>query len=148
MIKLLSSVFLGWSLGSNHSGNAFGTAVASKAIRYRNAIILCSLFIILGAYLGGKNGMITLSKLVNQNINTAFITTLAAAITVTIMTVLKMPISTLPCEPESFLAQLRLPSAAKGLPTAQRVAASAEQGWRLAVRQKKAQVCIRGDFSE
>src|SRR4030042_5433168 len=94
MIKLLSSVFLGWSLGSNHSGNAFGTAVASKAIRYGNAVILCSLFIILGAYLGGKNGMLTISKLVNQNINTAFITTLSAAITVTIMTIMKMPIST------------------------------------------------------
>lgn len=94
MFKHLSCIFLGWALGSNHSGNTFGTAVASKALRYRNAIVLSAVFIILGAVIGGKNGLLTLSNLVNQNINTAFISTLSAAITVTIMTVLKKPIST------------------------------------------------------
>jgi inorganic phosphate transporter, PiT family len=94
MFKLASGLFMGWSLGSNDSANVFGTAVASKTVKFRTAVILCSCFIIAGSFLGGARGMHTLSGLVDQTLNTAFVASLAAAVTVTIMTILKLPVST------------------------------------------------------
>ena len=94
MYRLLSGVFMGWSLGSNDSANIFGTAVFSKTIRYRTAVILCAIFVIVGALLEGQGGMHTLSGLVEQTRDSAFFASLAAALTVTIMTVLRLPVST------------------------------------------------------
>lgn len=85
---------MGWSLGSNDSANIFGTAVFSKKIRYRTAVILCALFVIAGALLEGRAGMHTLSGLVDQTADSAFAASLAAALTVTLMSVLKLPVST------------------------------------------------------
>jgi len=85
---------MGWSLGSNDSANIFGTAVFSKKIRYRTAVILCAVFVIVGALLEGRAGMHTLSGLVNQTADSAFAASLAAALTVTLMSVLKLPVST------------------------------------------------------
>ncbi len=94
MWKLISGIFMGWSLGSNDSANVFGTAVASKTIKYRTAIILCAAFVIIGALTEGQEGLKTLSGLTKQTVNTAFIASLAAALTVTLMTILKLPVST------------------------------------------------------
>jgi PiT family inorganic phosphate transporter len=94
MYRLLSGIFMGWALGSNDSANIFGTAVFSKKIRYRTAVILCALFVIAGALLEGQRGMRTLSGLVEQTVDSAFAASLAAALTVTVMSVLKLPVST------------------------------------------------------
>ena len=94
MYRLLSGVFLGWSLGANNSANNFGTAVFSQKIRYRTAVILCAVFVIIGALLEGHAGMHTLGGLVEQTADSAFAATLAAALTATLMSVLKLPIST------------------------------------------------------
>jgi PiT family inorganic phosphate transporter len=94
MYRLLSGVFLGWSLGANNSANNFGTAVYSQKIRYRTAVILCAVFVIVGALLEGQAGMHTLGGLVEQTANSAFAATLAAALTATLMSVLKLPVST------------------------------------------------------
>jgi inorganic phosphate transporter, PiT family len=37
---LLAGTFLGWGLGANDSANIYGTAVYTKVITYRLAIIL------------------------------------------------------------------------------------------------------------
>lgn len=94
MFRLFSSLFLGWALGANDSANAFGTAVSSRMIRYSTAVILTAIFVITGALIQGHEGLKTLNSLTNQTIETAFIVSLAAAFTVTIMTVFKLPIST------------------------------------------------------
>jgi PiT family inorganic phosphate transporter len=94
MYRLISSIFLGWGLGSNNSGNIFGTAVASRAVKYSNAVILASLFIILGALFEGHRGMYTISNLTSFSLHTAFIASLASALTVALMTMLKLPVST------------------------------------------------------
>jgi PiT family inorganic phosphate transporter len=94
MYRLISGIFMGWSLGSNDSANIFGTAVFSKKIRYRTAVILCAVFVIVGALLEGRAGMQTLGGLVEQTADSAFAATLAAALTVTLMSVLKLPVST------------------------------------------------------
>ena len=49
MWQVLSGVFLGWSLGSNDASNVFGTAVASRMVKFWTAALLCSFFVILGA---------------------------------------------------------------------------------------------------
>ena len=94
MYRLFSGIFMGWSLGSNDSANIFGTAVSSKMVRYRTAVILCSVMVVAGAVISGSAGMHTLSSLVTQTADSAFITTLSAALAVTVMTLLKLPVST------------------------------------------------------
>ena len=89
-----SSLFLGWSLGANDSANVFGTAVGSRMVKYRTAIILCAIFVVLGAYLEGAEGIKTIGNLTGQTLKTAFISSLVAAITVTYMTYLGLPVST------------------------------------------------------
>ncbi|HPQ41912.1 MAG TPA: inorganic phosphate transporter, partial [bacterium] len=45
---------MGWSLGANDAANIFGTGVTSRLIRYRTAIILLSVFVLLGAVIEGE----------------------------------------------------------------------------------------------
>ena len=94
MFRLLSGIFMGWSLGANDSANIFGTAVFSRMVKFKTALFWLCIMIILGSMLQGAAGMHTLSGLVEQNLNTAFITALAAALTVTVMTYLNLPVST------------------------------------------------------
>jgi PiT family inorganic phosphate transporter len=94
MFRIISGILLGWGLGANDSANIFGTAVSSRMIRYSTAVILAAIFILLGAILQGAEGMRTISGLSEQNLNSAFITSTAAAITVIVLTFLKLPIST------------------------------------------------------
>ena len=92
--QILSGIFLGWSLGSNDSANVFGTAVATKMVRYSTAVVLCAVFIVLGAWMEGEAGFHRLSSLVEQNANEVFICSLASGLTVTFMTILSLPVST------------------------------------------------------
>ena len=94
MLSLLGGVFLGWSLGANDAANCFGSAVASRMVRYWTAAVLCSIAVILGALLEGQAGIETLSSLTILDLEQAVVITVAAAITVTIMTVLGLPVST------------------------------------------------------
>ncbi len=94
-MKFLSAgVFLGWSLGSNDAANVFGTAVSSRMVKYVTAVILTSIFVIVGALLEGTSGIKTLGGLASQTLMTAFFASLSGAITVTVMTTLKLPVST------------------------------------------------------
>lgn len=85
---------MGWALGTNHVANIFGTAVSSFMVRYRTAILLTAVFVLLGALYGGKAGMETLSGLTSQTGKTAFIISVSAGMAVTLMTLLKLPVST------------------------------------------------------
>ncbi|MCM8821007.1 MAG: inorganic phosphate transporter [Candidatus Omnitrophica bacterium] len=93
-LRLLGPLYMGWALGTNDVANIFGTAVSSFMVRYRTAVALAAIFVLLGALYGGNRGMVTLSALTSQTYNTAFIISLAAAITVTLMTFLELPVST------------------------------------------------------
>ncbi len=94
MFRLISGIFLGWSLGANDSSNVFGTAVASGVIKFSIAATITAIFVAAGSVLEGAGGMHTLSGLTDQNLNSAFISALAAAVTVTAMTFLSLPVST------------------------------------------------------
>jgi len=47
LLFLSSGLFLGWSLGASDASNIFGTAVATKMVRFKTAAIISSVFIIL-----------------------------------------------------------------------------------------------------
>jgi len=93
VLYLFSSVFLGWSLGANDAANVFGTAVSSRMVKFSSAAILTAIFVIFGSYWEGAKGIETVSTLTSQSFITAFISLLSAAITMTIMTILKLPVS-------------------------------------------------------
>lgn len=106
----LSGAFMGWSLGANDSANVFGTAVSSRMVNYRLAVILTSVFVVAGALLQGEAGIKTLSEdlrkgtaadaaagleagAVREAFKTATMISLAAAFTVTLMTFWRIPAS-------------------------------------------------------
>ncbi len=94
MWPLAGGLYLGWALGANDAANVFGTAVASRIIALRRATMLCATAVIIGAALEGGAGIETLSGLTSYTQRTLLIVTFAAAITVTLMTILSLPIST------------------------------------------------------
>ncbi len=93
MFPLIGGLYLGWSLGANDAANVFGTAVASRIISFRKAAILCSIAIITGAILQGEGGIHTLSGLSAQTHMSLLVVSISAAVTVTLMTIMRLPIS-------------------------------------------------------
>jgi PiT family inorganic phosphate transporter len=94
MVSLLGGVFLGWSLGANHAANCFGSAVASRMVRFWTAAVLCAAFVAVGALLEGHAGIETLSGLTAFSLEQAVAITVAVAVTVTGMTWFNLPVST------------------------------------------------------
>ena len=94
MLSLLGGVFLGWSLGANDASNVIGPAVSSRMLRFRTAAIIASICVVAGALLQGRSGMETLSGLTSMTLHQATISSVAAAVTITIMTILRLPAST------------------------------------------------------
>lgn len=92
---LSSGLFLGWSLGANDAANVFGTAVGTKMVKFTTAAIICSIFVVLGAVIGGAGASHTLGKLGAVNtLAGAFTVALSAAFTVFLMTKSSLPVST------------------------------------------------------
>ena len=90
-----SGLFLGWTLGANDASNVFGSAVGSKMIRFKQAAIIASIFVVLGAVLQGAGGSDTLGKLGSVDaLGGAFTVALAAGLSVLWMTKSKLPVST------------------------------------------------------
>ncbi len=112
--KLFGGLFLGWGVGANDSANIFGTAVATGLVRFRTAVIIIAIFALLGSCIHGRelfhhmdfggsaqaSGQVAAgasaadAAAAQQRANTiAFFTTLAAAITILIMTWAAVPSS-------------------------------------------------------
>ncbi len=95
LVFISSGLFLGWSLGSNDAANIFGTAVGSKMIRFKQAALIASIFVILGAVFQGKGGAETLNSLgAVDALAGGFTVSLCAALTVLFMTKRGLPVST------------------------------------------------------
>ena len=117
-LLLSAGLFMGWSLGTNDAANAFGTAVATRVIKYRTAIIIIAIMVLLGSALLGHNNIDKLSSIATNNkvvaspedVETAisngsletlrlksalkaFIIFACAGITVFVMSYLKFPVS-------------------------------------------------------
>lgn len=95
LIFLSSGLFFGWSLGANDASHIWGTAVATKMVRFKLAALLASVFVILGAVISGSGASHTLTQLgsINQ-IAGAFMVALSAGFSVFWMTRMKLPVST------------------------------------------------------
>lgn len=92
---LSSGLFLGWTLGANDASNVFGSAVGSKMIRFRQAAIVASIFVVLGAVIQGSGASHTLEDLGSVSaLGGAFTVALAAGISVFWMTKSNLPVST------------------------------------------------------
>ncbi|MEA5415784.1 inorganic phosphate transporter [Synechococcus sp. BA-132 BA5] len=82
-------------MGANDASNAFGTAVATRMIRFSTAAFLCSVFLIIGAVTSGAGAAEGLGQLGTINaLPGAFTAALAAAATVGWMSKLGLPAST------------------------------------------------------
>ena len=117
-LLLAAGIFMGWSLGTNDAANAFGTAVSTGVIKYKTAIIIISIFVIIGAFLMGAGNMTSVNdlainnavipstneaadiiedgeddKLALKSAIKAFIVFTCAALTVFLMSYLKFPVS-------------------------------------------------------
>ncbi len=90
-----SGLFLGWSLGANDAANIFGTAVGSRMLRFKTAAMIASVFVVIGAVVGGHGTSDTLGRLGAVNaLSGSFTVALAAGLTVFWMTRLSLPVST------------------------------------------------------
>ncbi|HPP57871.1 MAG TPA: inorganic phosphate transporter [Candidatus Hydrogenedens sp.] len=92
-LTLATAGFLGLALGANDAGNVFGTAVATRFIRFRTAGIVTFIFVVIGAVLQGSKGIDTLSGITNQTVNTSILIGLVVAFVSFILTILGQPIS-------------------------------------------------------
>jgi PiT family inorganic phosphate transporter len=94
MNSLLGGIFLGWSLGANDAANVFGTAVSSRMLKFWTAAMMAAIFVLLGALVEGQSGIETLQNLTPFTSNQAIVASVAAAVTVSLMTLLGLPVST------------------------------------------------------
>ncbi len=93
MWTLVSGIFMGWSLGANDAANLFGPMVGSGAMRFWTAALLASIFVLVGAMTVGGGCFATYDAIGTQTLLSAFLVTLAAGLTVTLMTILGLPVS-------------------------------------------------------
>ena len=84
---------MGWTLGFNNMSTVFGPPVVSGVIKYRIATILASIFILLGALLGGNMGVGTVSTITHLSVLSAVSASLSAAIVTLVMTSFSIPTS-------------------------------------------------------
>lgn len=66
-LLLAAGIFMGWSLGTNDAANAFGTAVSTGVVKYKTAIIIISIFVIIGAFWMGSGNMESVNDLAINN---------------------------------------------------------------------------------
>jgi len=95
LIFLSSGLFLGWSLGASDASNIFGTAVATKMVRFKTAAVISSIFVILGAVFAGSGASETLGELGSINaLPGAFMAAFSAALAIYWATKYGLPVST------------------------------------------------------
>ncbi|NOX44228.1 MAG: inorganic phosphate transporter [Caldiserica bacterium] len=93
----LGGFYVGWNIGANDTANCVGTSVGSGLLSYRGAIVLVSLFVVIGGLLQGGNVAMTVGKgVVEVELPQAavLVALISAGVFVTLATVLKLPVST------------------------------------------------------
>lgn len=93
---------MGWSIGANDAANSLGTAVGSKVLTLKQAVVLIVVFGFLGAFLQGSHVVKTIGKGIvpmgeldsATSLYIALVASFAACAWVVLATAWKMPIST------------------------------------------------------
>jgi inorganic phosphate transporter, PiT family len=99
---LILGAGVGWSIGANDAANSLGTAVGSRVLTLRQAILLIAIFGFLGAVFQGSYVIKTIGKGIvpiddldkTSSMYLALVATFATCIWVILATYWKMPIST------------------------------------------------------
>jgi len=99
---ILMGLAVGWSIGANDAANSLGTAVGSKVVTLKQAVILITIFGFLGALLQGTHVAKTIGKGIvpmgllphDTALYIALVACFAACSWVVLATYWKMPIST------------------------------------------------------
>jgi PiT family inorganic phosphate transporter len=102
ILTVIMGIGVGWSIGANDAANSLGTAVGSRVITLRQAIILIAVCGFLGAFLQGGFVIKTIGKGIVQvqelertaRIYLAVVAAFSACAWVVLATYWKMPIST------------------------------------------------------
>ncbi len=102
ILTILMGLAVGWSIGANDAANSLGTAVGSRVLTLKQAIILISVFGLLGALLQGSyvaktigKGIVPINELDKTlSIYLALVAAFSACAWVVLATYWKMPIST------------------------------------------------------
>jgi len=102
IFTVLMGIAVGWSIGANDAANSLGTAVGSKVLTLKQAIILIAVFGFLGAYLQGSHVVKTIGKSIvpldeldkTTALYLALVSAFSACVWVVLATYWKMPIST------------------------------------------------------
>ena len=94
MFGLLPALYMGWGIGAHDAANAFGPQIGANIISYRRAVILAAVFAVIGAVVEGQKVFPTLGSITHLTVATAIAATLAAGLTVNVMTAFGLPIST------------------------------------------------------
>lgn len=87
-------IYSGWALGANDAANFFGTGVMARAVKFRTAVILFSIFAILGAVLEGQKTTAFVGQFTQLDIGLALLCAISSASVVAVMTYLRLPVST------------------------------------------------------
>ena len=66
-LLLFAGLFMGWSLGTNDAANAFGTAVATRVIPYRLAVIIIAVMVIIGGVTVGDGNIGKVNEMAISN---------------------------------------------------------------------------------
>jgi PiT family inorganic phosphate transporter len=97
-IALLGAgAYVGWNIGANDTANCIGPTVGGGLLSFRDAVILVSIFVILGGVLQGKHVMKTIGKeIVSTDLDTTavFIALVSSGFFVTLATFFRIPTST------------------------------------------------------
>lgn len=101
-LVLLMGAGVGWSIGANDAANSLGTAVGSRVLTLRQAVILIVIFGFIGASLQGSHVVKTIGKGIvridtldkNTALYLALVASFATCAWVALATYWKMPIST------------------------------------------------------
>ncbi len=94
MFALLPALYMGWGIGAHDAANTFGPQIGANIIAYRRAVVLAAIFAFIGAVVEGKKVFATLGGITHLTVPTSIVATLAAGLTVNVMTVFGLPIST------------------------------------------------------
>jgi PiT family inorganic phosphate transporter len=102
IFTVLMGVDVGWSIGANDAANSLGTAVGSKVLTLKQAIILIAIFGFLGAFLQGSHVVKTIGKSIvpldeldkTTALYLALVSAFSACVWVVLATYWRMPIST------------------------------------------------------
>ena len=97
MILIGAGTYVGWNIGANDTANCIGTTVGAGLMTFKQAVVLVSIFAILGAVLQGDHVMKTIGKgIVSAELDyrAVMVALLCSGFFVTLATFFRIPTST------------------------------------------------------